>query len=133
MIRRTYVNGTMENAAKRDESEPAPTILFGHNMNRVEWREWGGEGPSTAERPATTVVADPRLSSPNHHNEGEQNSNAIRVSIEEAATLQSFPPEHPWQGSRTAIFTQIGNAVPPLMARAILEALTPTHTGGERK
>lgn len=51
--------------------------------------------------------------------------NAIRVTIEEAATLQSFPDDYPWQeaGTRTAAFQCIGNAVPPLMARGVLEAV----------
>jgi DNA (cytosine-5)-methyltransferase 1 len=88
-------------------TEPAPTIHFGHNMNRVEWVYSDGRsedfqrGPVAVDQPAPTV----------------------RVTVPEASTLQSFPPDFPWQGSRTAQFRQIGNAVPPLLARAILAAL----------
>jgi DNA (cytosine-5)-methyltransferase 1 len=49
--------------------------------------------------------------------------NAVRVTVREAAILQSFPPDHPWKGSRSAQFQQIGNAVPPLLAIATLGAV----------
>jgi DNA (cytosine-5)-methyltransferase 1 len=39
----------------------------------------------------------------------------------EAARLQSFPDEFLWCGSKVAIAKQIGNAVPPLLARRIAE------------
>ncbi len=45
------------------------------------------------------------------------------ISIREAARLQSFPDEFVFCGTKDAQYQQIGNAVPPLLARAIAEKL----------
>ncbi|MBP2331263.1 DNA (cytosine-5)-methyltransferase 1 [Kibdelosporangium banguiense] len=45
------------------------------------------------------------------------------LSIDEAAQLQSFRPNYPWHGGSTSQQQQVGDAVPPLLAAAILRPL----------
>ncbi|GEN34656.1 DNA cytosine methyltransferase [Aneurinibacillus danicus] len=54
---------------------------------------------------------------------GEAPSRLRRLTIKEAALIQTFPEEYVFHGSKTAIYRQIGNAVPCLLAEAVASAV----------
>ncbi|HEY3018969.1 MAG TPA: DNA cytosine methyltransferase, partial [Solirubrobacteraceae bacterium] len=116
--------GTNPHDASRRADEPANTLRFEARLNDVSW---------VGERPATTVNGDPRVSEPGRHDpdvSGSQQANAVRVTVAEALALQSFPPDYPVQGTKTKQFEQVGNAVPPLLAEAVLRAVVTPDPGG---
>jgi len=47
-----------------------------------------------------------------------------RLTVEECAILQDFPPGHPFQGTKSARYRQVGNAVPPTLARVVGEQVS---------
>lgn len=121
---------------ERSVGDPAPTLdsKVGSAWKVVPpWVEarndQTNESPADVDwpldRPATTVagrglVPDPGATSNRHNDSGKSRNDGIRVSVEQAACLQSFRIGWPWQGSKTSQYRQVGNAVPPLMAASIL-------------
>jgi len=53
----------------------------------------------------------------------EAPSRLRRITIKEAARIQSFPDDYKFYGSKGMIYTQIGNAVPCKLAGAVAKAV----------
>ncbi|MFE4055202.1 DNA cytosine methyltransferase [Streptomyces sp. NPDC059096] len=87
-------------ATVRSIEEPAGTLFFGHRANECTW----------VAEPAHPHVDEQELVVPE----------PIRITAREAGVLQTFPADYPWAGNKGQQFSQIGNAVPPLLAGHLL-------------
>jgi DNA (cytosine-5)-methyltransferase 1 len=80
-----------------------------------------------ADLPARTLMAHLGKDSYSHiHYDSKQ---ARTISVREAARLQSFPDGFHFAGTMNPAFRQVGNAVPPLLAKAIAQEISKALRG----
>lgn len=108
----------------RTTNQPAPTVTG--KIGRNKWLFAGagktsqftaGQRPRPMTLPAHTITGKGTAAWIKPAEQGAQ------VTVQEAAVLQTFPVDYPWQGNKGQQYQQVGNAVPPLLAAHLLAEL----------
>jgi DNA (cytosine-5)-methyltransferase 1 len=113
-LRPSPYDGLLFNGGGRpiDLTDLAPTLLASMGGNKTPWIDTSGIVPAyhahlrRGGEPRNGVVQGAR-----------------RITVAEAAALQTFPPGITFAGPRSSQYRQVGNAVPPWLAREVGRSL----------
>lgn len=107
-------------------SDVAPTLVGGSKRHggpdlgptraRARWTELGVDGGSVANDDEPATLDGPKGIGP-------------RLTVEQCAIIQGFPPDWQFSGGKTARYRQIGNAFPPPVAQAVAERIAAALRG----
>lgn len=121
VLRKSPFAGMLFNGQGRpmDLRRPAPTLPASMGGNRtpiIDQHQFAHRGTSWIAEYHSSLIAgaDPIDRAPDH---------LRRITVEEAAAIQSFPSDIAWQGPQSARYRQIGNAVPPILGYHVAIAL----------
>ena len=110
---------SVSDALKDIPAPDLPNNLPNHNYSKykLSFNGYIGHRPLNPDMPAPTVTA-----------RGDDKGGVVilphptaarRMSCRELATIQSFPLDYEFQGNRSSVYRQIGNAVPVLLGYAV--------------
>lgn len=125
VLRKSPFAGMLFNGQGRviDPSQPSPTLPASMGGNRTPIIDTGtladpGKAPWVVSyhRRLTVEGKSPLEELP-------REACLRRLTVQEAAALQTFPSDVQWQGAQSSQFRQIGNAVPPLLAFHVADRL----------
>lgn len=124
VLRRSPYAGMLFNGAGRPLNLDAPSMTLAASMGGnktpiVDQTDLDGESVRSwvVDHHASLWAAD------GMHATENVPAHLRRLTVEEAAAIQSFPLGMKWEGPQSAKFRQIGNAVPPRLALAVAEAV----------